>query len=357
MATRNLDQVKAEEFAGQMLGVLNHSVLALMTSVGHQTGLFETMAALPPSTSAQIAEAAGLNERYVREWLGAMTTGRVVEYDPENKTYLLPPEHAAFLTPAAGADNMAVFMQFIPLISLVEGQIVESFRNGGGVPYSEYTDFHRITAEASALVQDQKLIDTILPLVPGLPDRLKAGIDVADIGCGSGHALNLMARAYPESRFIGFDFSAEGIGRAKDEARRMGLSNARFEIRDVALLDEANAFDLITAFDSIHDQAKPAVVLSHIATALREDGTFFMIDVAASSDLAKNLEHPLGAFLYGISTMHCMTVSLALDGDGLGTVWGEETARRMLAEAGFNKVEVKRIDKDIINNYYIATKT
>ena len=286
-----------------------------------------------------------------------MTTGCIVEYNPEKETYLLPPEHAAFLTRAAGPDNMAVWTQFIPLMALVEDKIIDSFRKGGGVPYSEFTDFHRITAEASALVHDHKLVDTILPLVLGLSDRMKAGIDVADIGCGSGHAINLMAREYPSSRFTGFDFSEEGIGRAKDEAKRMGFSNARFEVLDVAKLEETNAFDLITAFDAIHDQAKPAVVMNNIARALRDDGTFFMVDVAASSELGNNLEHPLGAFLYGISTMHCMTVSLALDGDGLGTVWGEETARRMLNDAGFKKIEIKQIDKDIINNYYIATKS
>ncbi len=355
MAT-DVDEAKAEAFAGKMLGVLNNGMLNLMTSVGHQTGLFDAMANLPASTSHQIAESAGLNERYVREWLGSMVTGAMVEYDPEKKTYRLPPEHAAYLTRAAGPDNMAILSQFVPLMGLVESQLIESFRNGGGVPYSEYGDFHRMMAETSAAVHDHKLIDTILPLVPGLIDRLQSGIDVADIGCGSGHAINLMARTYPKSRFTGYDFSEEGIGRARHEATRMNLSNARFEQLDVATLHETEAYDLITVFDAIHDQAKPAVVLQNISNAVRKDGTFFMIDVAASSELGNNLEHPLGTFLYSISTAHCMTVSLALDGDGLGAVWGEEMARRMLADAGFKKVSVQRIENDIFNTYYIATK-
>ena len=356
MMVQNVDEARAEAFAGQMLGVLNNGMLSLMTSVGNQTGLFDAMAKLPASTSRQIAETAGLNERYVREWLGAMTTGRIVEYNPEKKTYRLPPEHAAFLTSTAGPDNMAIFAQFIPLIARVEGKIIESFRKGGGVPYSDFKDFHRTMAEWSAGIHDHKLINTILPLVPGLTERLKTGIDVADIGCGSGHAINLMARTYPQSRLTGYDFSEEGIANAKNEAGEMGLSNARFEVLDVTTLSEKNAYDLITVFDAIHDQAKPGVVLSNIAEALRDDGMFFMIDVAASAELGNNLEHPLGTFLYAISTMHCMTVSLALDGDGLGAMWGEEKAKRMLNDAGFKKVDIKRIDNDIVNNYYIARK-
>ncbi len=356
MTNTGPDQAKAEAFAGKMLGVLNNGMLTLMTSVGHQTGLFDTMARLPASTSHQIAESAELNERYVREWLGAMTTGAIVEYKQEQKTYRLPPEHAALLTRAAGPDNLAVLSQSVSLMALIESKLIESFRNGGGVPYSEYQDFHRIVAEASAAVHDHKLIDTILPLVSGLTDRLEAGIDVADVGCGSGHAINLMAKAYPRSRFTGYDFSEEGIGRARKEATQMNLPNARFEQLDVAMLSEMGSYDLITAFDAIHDQAKPAVVLQNISHALRKDGIFFMVDVAASSELGNNLEHPLGAFLYSVSTAHCMTVSLALGGDGLGAAWGEELAQRMLAEAGFGKVSVERIENDIINNYYIASK-
>ena len=352
----DIDAAKAEAFAGKMLGVLNHGMLTLMMSLGHQTGLFDAMAKLPASTSQQIADAAGLNERYVREWLGAMTTGGIVEYDQEKKSYLLPPEHAGFLTRAAGPDNIAILSQFIPLMGLVESQLIEVFRNGGGVPYSEYQDFHRMMAETSAAVHDHKLIGTILPLVAGLTQRLESGIDVADIGCGSGHAINLMARAYPKSRFTGYDFSEEGVGRAQDEAKRMELANAHFEQLDVATLRETEAYDLVTVFDAIHDQAKPAVVLQNISTALRKGGTFLMIDVAGSSELGNNLDHPLGTFIYAISTAHCMTVSLALDGDGLGAAWGKEMALEMLGTAGFKEVSVQQIEKDIFNNYYIATK-
>ncbi|MGH2584716.1 MAG: class I SAM-dependent methyltransferase [Dehalococcoidia bacterium] len=356
MTTQSIDQERAEAFAGHMVDVLNNAAVALMTSIGHQVGLFDAMAEQPPATSAEIARAAGLQERYVQEWLGAMVTGRVVDYNPADGTYALPPEHAACLTRAAGSGNLAGAMQFIPLLAQVEEPVVACFRNGGGVPYSAYPRFQRLMAEDSATVHDAALIDTILPLVPGLPERLKEGIDVADIGCGSGHAINLMAKAFPKSRFTGYDFSEEGIRTARRETEDMGLTNARFEVRDVTALDVHNQFDLITAFDAIHDQAHPAQVLAGIAGALRSDGVFLMVDIRASSNLHENMELPMAPFLYTASTLHCMTVSLALAGDGLGTAWGEQTARRMLADAGFTGVEVKQVEGDVFNNYFVATK-
>jgi SAM-dependent methyltransferase len=351
-----IDAQKVGVFAEQMVGVLNHASLALMTSIGHQVGLFDTMAKLPPSTSAQIASAASLDERYVREWLGAMTSGRVVEYDPVQRTYSLPPEHAASLTRAAGPGNLAGVMQLIPLLASVEGPITECFRSGGGVPYSAFRRFQQWMAEDSASVHDALLIDVILPLVPDLPGRLETGIDVADVGCGSGHAINLMARAFPNSRFVGYDISDEGIAAARAEAAALGLKNAQFEVRDVTVLALDERFDLVTAFDAVHDQAHPAQVLAGIARALRPDGTFLMVDVRASSKLEENLALPLATMLYTTSTMHCMTVSLAQGGVGLGTVWGEQLARQMLADAGFARVDIKAVEGDIVNNYFVATK-
>lgn len=356
MTTETIDQAKAAAFAGQMIGMLNGSLLALMCSIGHQTGLFDTMAGLRPSTSEEIAKAAGLNERYVREWLAALVTGRIVEYDASKKAYRLPPEHAASLTRAAGPGNLATLTQFLSLMGNVEPGIVESFRGGGGVPYSEYGKFQQLMSEESSQVVDATLLDVTLPLAPGLVERLSDGIDVADVGCGSGHAINVMAQAFPNSRFAGYDFSDEGVAAGTAEAKSMGLTNARFEVKDVATLDGSQQFDLITVFDAIHDQAQPARVLQGIAAALKPGGTFLCVDIAASSHLEENLEHPLAPMMYGISTMHCMTVSLALNGEGLGTMWGEQKARQMIADAGFSDVTTKRVEGDIMNNYYIARK-
>jgi ubiquinone/menaquinone biosynthesis C-methylase UbiE len=279
----------------------------------------------------------------------------VVDYNPSEDTYSLPPEHASWLTREAGLNNLALQAQYIPLLAQVEEPIVECFRNGGGVPYSAYPRFQRLMAEDSGAVHDAALVETILPLTPGLLERLRAGIRVADIGCGRGHAINLMAQAFPQSHFTGYDISAEGIQAARSEAQGMGLTNARFAEYDVAKLEVQNHYDLITAFDAIHDQAHPAQVLAGIARALRPEGVFLMVDLRASSHLDENIDHLVGPFVYTISCMHCVTVSLSQNGAGLGAMWGEQKALQMLAEAGFRQVEVKLLEGDLFNNYYIAT--
>jgi SAM-dependent methyltransferase len=345
-----------EEFAGRIVGAIDSASLAILLSIGHQTSLWDTLAGLPPASSAQIAEAAGLDERYVREWLGGVVAAEVVEYDPTAHTYTLPRHRAAALTRAAGPDNLARVAQFIPLLAEVEQKVIGCFRSGGGLSYSEYPRFHTLMAEESGEVFDAALVDVILPMVDGLPEQLGAGAEVADFGCGSGHAVNVMAQAFPASRFTGIDFSDEGLAVARAEAERSGLRNASFIARDVAQFDDVDAYDVITAFDAIHDQAHPARVLENIYRALRPGGVFLMIDIKASSNLEDNIGVPLAAYKYAVSTMHCMSVSLGLDGDGLGTAWGKQLATTMLADAGFGAVEVREIESDPINNYYIARK-
>jgi 2-polyprenyl-3-methyl-5-hydroxy-6-metoxy-1,4-benzoquinol methylase len=356
MSTNGFNQQKAEIFTEKMVEVLNHGALALMTSIGHRTGLFDTMAALPPATTGQIAAAAGLQERYVREWLGAMVVGRVVDHDPETATYKLPQEHASALTRAAAPNNLAAFTQYIGLLGSVEDGIVESFHKGGGVPYSAFPRFHEVMAEDSGQSVLPALLDHILPLVPGLVEALQQGIEVLDVGCGRGRALILMAQAFPRSRFRGYDFSEQGIGWARAEAQRQGLTNLHFEVQDAATLAEVSRYDLITTFDAVHDQAKPAAVLRNIYQALKPEGVYLMQDIAGSSHVHNNVDHPLGTLLYTVSCMHCMTVSLAYDGEGLGAMWGREKALQMLAEAGFTRVEVHELAHDIQNHYYINRK-
>jgi SAM-dependent methyltransferase len=345
-----------EEFAARMVGAVDAASLALMLSIGHQTGLFDTLAALPPASSSRIAEAAGLDERYVREWLGAVVTGGVVDYDAATATYALPQHRAAVLTRAAGPDNLARVAQFIPLLGEVEQKIVGCFRDGGGLSYQDYPRFHTLMAEQSGEVYDAALVDVILPLVGGLPERLGGGLDVADIGCGSGHAVNVMAGAFPASRFTGVDFSDEGLAVGRAEAARSGLSNATFVAEDVADLRAVESYDVITVFDAIHDQARPAAVLSNIHRALRPGGILLMVDIKASTQLADNIGAPLATYLYTVSTMHCMSVSLGLDGAGLGTCWGRQLATSMLTDAGFTDVVVREIESDPLNYYYIARK-
>jgi SAM-dependent methyltransferase len=344
------------DFAERMGQMMNDAALVLMVSVGHRTGLFDVMAAMPAATSAEIAAEAGLDERYVREWLAAMTTGRIVDHDGAAGSFSLPADHAAWLTRAAGVDNLAVQAQYVGLLAMVEDRIVDCFRHGGGVPYSAFPRLQAVMAEDTGAVHDATLIDVTLTLVPGLVGRLEQGVDVADIGCGSGHAINLMAEAFPLSRFAGFDFSDTGLAAAMAEADHKGLTNVRFEKRDAARLGETARFDLITTFDSVHDQARPDLVLAGIARALRPGGVYLCVDFAASSKLSENLDHPFGPFGYTISCMHCMTVSLADGGMGLGAMWGEQKAQEMLTGAGFTSIEAAHVDGDIANTYFIATK-
>lgn len=354
--TKTFDEEVAGAFAARVMGMASDAAVVLQISIAHQTGLFETMAGLPPTTSAEIAAKAGLTERYVRECLAALVAGRVVTYDQDSRTYALPPEHAHSLTTAGGPENLARLTQFITLLATVEEPVVEAFRTGGGVPYSAYPRFQRLMAEDSAAVLDASLLSDVLPLVDSLPARLAAGVDVLDVGCGQGHAVNLLARAFPASRVAGYDLSPEGIAAGRAEAAAWGLANARFEVRDAASLGEEGAYDLVTAFDAIHDQAFPRQVLAGIARALRPDGVFLMVDINASSRLEENLDVLWAPFLYTASTMHCMTVSLAQGGEGLGTMWGRQLACSLLAEAGFASVRVEEIDGDPFNAYYVARR-
>jgi 2-polyprenyl-3-methyl-5-hydroxy-6-metoxy-1,4-benzoquinol methylase len=352
----NFDPSRAEAFGERVLDAINGGALALMLSVGHRTGLFDVLSKIPPGSSEAIADEAGLSERYVREWLGAMVTGEIVEYDVATQTYHLPPEHAASLTREVRPGNMAVTCQWIPLLGSVEDEIVEAFQRGGGVPYSSYHRFHAVMAEESDQTVVAALVDLILPTVSGLTEALEAGIDVLDVGCGSGRALNLLASTYPKSRFVGVDSSQEGVEAANQEVRDRGLTNIQFECQDVAELEDAERFDLITAFDAIHDQARPDRVLAAIERALRPDGVFLMQEIAGSSHVDRDIEHPVGPFLYTVSCMHCMAVSLSDGGMGLGAMWGSETATRMLGEAGFADVRIQSLDHDVINHYYTARK-
>ncbi|NOT48458.1 MAG: class I SAM-dependent methyltransferase [Acidobacteria bacterium] len=355
MKDSNYNQIKAEAFSESLIDILNKSAIALALSIGDRVGLFKVMAGLPASTSKQIACAANLNERYVREWLGTMVTGRVVNYFPETLTYQLPPEHAAFLT-EEGEYNFAGAMQFVPVLAGVEDKLIKCFEKGGGVPYSAYPRFHEVMAAESAQTVVAALEPYILPLVPGLKEKLEAGIDVLDVGCGAGRAMLKLAETYPNSRFTGYDFSEEGIRHANNEKMKRGLTNIRFEVRDAADLGHMEDYDLITSFDAIHDQANPAAMLNSIAEALRPDGVYLIQDIAGSSHLEKNLEHPVSPFLYTISLTHCMTVSLAYEGAGLGAMWGEEKAVEMMHAAGFENVSVHHLDHDFMNTYYVATK-
>ena len=351
-----VEESATDAFGERLLGVINNGALSLMISIGHRTGLFDAMAGQPALGSPQIAELAGLNERYVREWLGAMVTGRIVTYDPDASTYHLPDAHAACLTREAAPNNMAAFAQYVPLLGSVEDRVAECFERGGGVPYSEFGRFQSVMAEDSGQTVLPALLEEILPLAPGLVARLEEGIEVLDVGFGMGKALLLMAERFPRSRFTGYEISREGVLSAQAAAAANGIENVRFVLQDAAGFDDHEAYDLICTFDAVHDQADPAALLRNIHRALRPDGVYLMQDIDTHSDVGGNLDHPVGTLLYTISCMHCMTVSLAAGGAGLGAAWGVELATTMLEEAGFQDVTIERLPHDVQNAYFIVRK-
>jgi SAM-dependent methyltransferase len=282
-----------------------------------------------------------------------MASGRIVHFDRDSRLFSLPPAHADVLGRDAPQGNMAAMFQFVAVLGGVESRIVDCFRTGGGIPYQAFDRFHEVMAEESAQTVVAALEDAILPLVPGLSGRLESGIDVVDIGCGSGRAMNHLAALFPNSRFTGYDLCEDAVAAARAEAARLHLTNVRFARRDVATLD-GESFDLVFTFDAVHDQARPATVLSNIRRLLRPGGVYLMQDIDAATDLADNLDHPLAPWTYTISCMHCMTVSLAQGGAGLGAAWGEQLALAMLKDAGFRDVQTHRLPHDITNIYYVC---
>ena len=345
------DKAKAKAFTQLMVRHLEGAAVSIMLEVGRRVGLFEAMAQIDAVTSGEIAAKTGLSERYVREWLAAMVCGGIVEYVAGDRTYRLPREHAAGLT-GSSSRNLTGMAEMFPLMSRVIPDVVEAFRTGRGVPYSAYQpDFTGLMDRRSRPRYEELLFSAYLAKPAGLLPRLESGIRVADVGCGTGHCISLMARRFPTSTFVGYDISEDGIAEARASAR--GLANASFVVQDVGRLEAPAPFDLITAFDAIHDQADPAGVLRRIRAALAPGGMFVMVDVWASSELADNVGVPMAPYLYTISTMHCMSVSLAGGGPGLGTAWGHQVATAMLRAAGFTDVQLfERVDP--ANSLYVA---
>jgi len=355
VSTPELDEARIERFAERLLGRYTDSLVTLMIDLADRTGLFGALAA-GPCTSQELAARAGLQERYLRECLGALVTARIVDFDPGTRHYLLPTEHAVCLT-GDGSLNLAPMARVGTVLAGHVAAVARAFREGGGVPYDAFRpEFTEMMDGVSRGLMDSQLVDGILPLTSDLIDRLSAGIRVADLGCGTGHAVTVLARAFPRSTFTGYDLAADAIEAARAEAAELGLTNATFDTLDVAALPAVPPFDAICAFDAIHDQADPAGVLARAHAALAPGGTFLMMDVKAASDLEDNLDNPLAPWLYGVSTLHCTTVSLAQGGAGLGTVWGERVARQMLADAGFIEVTVHDVPDDPLDSVYIARK-
>lgn len=352
-------------FADHLSAILNGGALTAAIAIGYRTGLFDAMERLAAlSTAPAIAREARIDERYAREWLNAMGCGGIVEMARDDRgevVYHLPPDHAAHLTRTAGTGNLAVYTQEIPLLTRTAMEaVVDAFRTGAGIPYADYPEFQAFMAELADAKHRRVLVDAFLPSVDGgrLIERLRQGIRVCDLGCGAGVAAVLMARAFPESRFIGIDTDAEAVRRARETAGASSLSNAVFEVADAAAIgshpDYRGAFDYVTAFDAIHDQTAPLDALKSIRSMLAAGGLFSMIDIAAHSDPIQNAAHPMAPFLYTVSLLHCLPVGRVDGGMGLGMMWGREKAVELLEAAGFANVEVNKIPEDPFNLHFLC---
>jgi SAM-dependent methyltransferase len=348
-----VDEQSAEEFAGRLMQHYTGATLTYLIDIGRRTGLLDAAAA-GPATSPELAARAGLTERYVREWLGAMATGGIVEYEPTTGRYWLPREHAACLT-GDGLDNLAPLAFFTVALAKHVPAVSEAFHRGGGVAYAAYLpEFHEAMEALWGPIYDTLLVDQIVPLAPGLAPRLAAGARAADVACGTGRALIALALAYPASTFVGYDADGTAIERARTRAAELNLTNLSFEVRDAAALTVTEPFDAVFVFNALHDQAAPTAVLRRVHDALAPGGTFLMNEPRLSSNLEDNLANPMAAFVYSVSTLHCLTVSLAEGGAGLGTAFGEQVARQLLADAGFGDIAVHDAPGDPGNAVFVT---
>jgi SAM-dependent methyltransferase len=344
----------AEAFAGNVATIIDHGAIAVMMSIGHRLGLFETLAGRAPRTSEEIAADAELAERYVREWLAVMVTGGIVHYDAAAARYSLSADHAACLVKGAPLGNLAVFAQHVALLGQMQDSALTLFETGEGTRYGDYPCFHQIMAEDSEQSVVAALADHILPLVPGLDARLREGIDVLDAGCGRGLALIELARRFPASRFVGMDLCADAIDYARLAARNAELANVAFEVRDLTGYREPGRFDMIASFDAVHDQKDPEALVQGLRASLKPGGIYLMQDIGGSARLENNLDFPMASLLYAVSCLHCTPISLGQGGRGLGTMWGWETAEAMLHAAGFASVDRHVLPHDPLNVWFVA---
>jgi 2-polyprenyl-3-methyl-5-hydroxy-6-metoxy-1,4-benzoquinol methylase len=335
--------------------------------LGYRTGLFDVLDRIAqPTTAEHIAEEAGLSKRYIQEWLGVMVCGGIVELSRDRDgrdLFFLPPEHAGLITRRAGQANMGVYTQETPLLAQAAyDRVAQGFATGQGVDYENYADFQAFMAQLADAKHRQTLVESFLPSVAEgrIQAALQNGIQVCDVGCGRGTAALLMAQAFPASRILALDIDPQALAMGQNEAARLGLSNIRFIHQDAADIagdqEWMDCFDYVTAFDAIHDQPHPEKTLQGILGMLKPGGLLSMVDIAASSRLADNADHPLGPFLYTVSLMHCMPVGLTDNGAGLGMMWGRQKAVAMLEQAGFTDISVREIPGDPFNLHFQAAK-
>ncbi len=348
-----MDRQKVEAFLDRFMSIASGATTVGLLAIADRSGLLSYLGEAGGGTIEEIAKGARLDPRYVQEILSGLAAAGVVDYEPGTRGFDLPPEHALFVSNEESPYFMGGWFDMLPAAFAQVDGIAAATRNGGGVGFEEFGDaIIKGIDRGNAPSQRAFLTTRWLPGVPGLAERLEPGIRVADVGCGTGTAAILMARAYPNCHVVGFDVSDESIAVAS--GRSEDLVNVEFHGYTVEEIPTEPPFGLITSFDVIHDLADPLAGLRQIREALGEDGVFLMMEPNSSSNLEDNLD-ARGALLYGISTMHCMTQSLARGGEGLGAAWGSQKAEEYAREAGFTSFQPLEEISNRFSSFYLLT--
>jgi 2-polyprenyl-3-methyl-5-hydroxy-6-metoxy-1,4-benzoquinol methylase len=343
------------EFAFKVVNELGAAMAAPHVYIGDQLGLFKTLAKTGPVTTDQLATETGLQERYLREWCAAMAASGYLDYDAGARTFDLPPAKAAVLANDDSPVFVGGFAQMLPDHYKVIPGVMRAFREGGGVPYSEFTDDTFVGTERFFRPgYINFMISDWLPAA-GVVEKLTQGAKVADVGCGRGQAIVTLAKHFPNSTFIGYDNHAPGIAGARKNAQAADVeTNATFEVRPSNELPQTADFDLICTLDALHDMVDPHGAGRSIYGALKPGGAWFISEPNVSDKLEENL-NPVGRVFYSVSMLQCMTASLAHGGTGYGACMGPSNIRRVAEEAGFKSFERLPIENPF-NQYFIARK-
>ena len=332
------DEEKLHGFVGKMLGDIGATVSGALVIIGDRLGLYRALAQHGPQTSAELAAATSTDERYVREWLANQAASGYLEYDPATGKFTLPPEHAPVLADESSPVLMCGLYQIAQTMYADEPKIADAFKTGAGLGWHEHDP--RLFSATERFFRpgyNANLVPNWIPALDGVDAKLRVGAKVADVGCGLGTSTIVMAKAYPKSRFVGFDYHDGSIAAARAAAEREGVSDrVRFEVA-AAKAFPGTGYDFIACFDCIHDMGDPVGAAAHIRAALAPDGTLMMVEPYANDKLEDNL-NPVGRIYYGASTILCTPSSRAQEvGLGLGAQAGEARLRAVFEEAGFTR--------------------
>jgi 2-polyprenyl-3-methyl-5-hydroxy-6-metoxy-1,4-benzoquinol methylase len=332
---RKFDEKKLHDFMERAVGDMGAAMHAALIVIGDKLGLYRAMADAGPMSPAELAEKTGAAERYVREWLNANAASGYVTYDTATGKFELPAEQAYAIT----TMDLPGAFHIISACFKDEPKITQAFRTGEGVGWHEHdTNLFFGTERFFRPNYAANLISAWIPALEGVEAKLKSGACVADVGCGHGASTMLMARAFPKSRFYGFDYHSGSIEYARHVAGRDGLlDQITFEVSSSKSYPSNGGYDLVTFFDCLHDMGDPVGAAKHVRSSLKPDGTWMIVEPFAH-DLAQDNHNPLGRLMYSASTMICTPASLAQEvGMGLGAQAGEQRIRKVVTEGGFTR--------------------